>query len=374
LKVRWSPERRRDGQDKSSTEENQSMNTAHGHGGQTSSQLDLGGTALAGPVTFNSFGCDPPGQNPDTPDRVAPDVSLTRKVFDSGEVIMPDGKRVEIWGFEDPNGASKPFPSALIRVREGQVVHTTIEASKNTHTIHHHGIEPTAFNDGVGHTSFEVSGSYTYQWRPQFAGTYFYHCHKNTVLHAEMGMYGLLIVDPAENPPPGRKGIVYSGGPAYDVEALWAGDEIDPVWHTLNHNAGMCGEDVGLNDFNPQYFLISGVPNPRTRSDPRVMIKAAVGQTILIRYVNAGYTVHRLVFATDAEVVGVDGRQLGGSRSPYSRPFLLPAGKPLEVTSAQRYELLLQPAVRGSYSVFIEFRHWVHGTTLGIASTTIEVS
>ena len=123
-------------------------------------------TMLVIPETFETFGCRVPTTSPPTPDRVTPDVTINREFYGSLDLVMPDGRKVRIWGFEDPTSSVRqPFPSAPIRVREGQVIHTHVKVKKGAHTIHHHGIEPTAFNDGVGHTSFEVDSDYTYQWK-----------------------------------------------------------------------------------------------------------------------------------------------------------------------------------------------------------------
>jgi len=220
---------------------------------------------------------------------------FVRKVFVNGDLTMPDGRRIRHWGFEDEHGA-RTLPSSLLRVSAGDLVQVEMSSSKRQHTIHWHGIEPDSFNDGVGHTSFEVTGNYTYQWRahPGTVGTFFYHCHVNTTLHVQMGLFGPLIVDPPgtdPNAPPPKKPFLEAPDDwTYDVEAIWAPYAIDPRWHELNHAAGLCGEDAGLNVFEPEYFLINGSPQtPDGAPIEEVAVHAKVGQTILIRTINASY-------------------------------------------------------------------------------------
>jgi FtsP/CotA-like multicopper oxidase with cupredoxin domain len=325
---------------------------------------------------FAAFGCDVVKKNLATPDRVAPDIRFEWDGPNGVDIQMPDGKKVRFWNFEDnlDKRSKNLWPSKPLRVKQGQVVHSALSSKKNTHTIHHHGINPSPMNDGVGHVSFEVSGSYTYQFQPMSAGTYFYHCHKNTVLHFEMGMYGFLIVDP-----PSGRGTLYEGGPKYDVEALWAIDDVDPSWRNIDHQGGLCGEDVGLDLFRPKYFMITGVPHPRTMTDRRARIQAKLGQTILIRHLNASYSVvSTTIQGLDATVYGFDGRPLLHASSPWVTPMFIPGGTPFETVSAQRFDLILKPTRAGRYPVRIEFRDWVtgeiHDAGRGICETVIEVT
>lgn len=301
-----------------------------------------------------------------TPGRVEPDISFQREVHTSGDLTMPDGRRIRFWGFEDED-SGRVLPSPTMRMRQGQIVHVNLKASQ-VHTIHHHGIEPDAYNDGVGHTSFEVSGRYTYQWRPSQAGTYFYHCHVNTVLHVQMGMYGPIIVDPPDGP-----GTAFEGGPAYDVEALWAPISIDPAWHELSHNAGLCGEDVGLNDLNPEYFLINGAAHPDTLAAEGVAVRAGVGQTILIRLINAGYFPQRVGFGgLEATVIAADGHPL---LTRDKQDFTSFKATEILFSPAERYDVLLRPDRPGIYTATVEFFHWIEhfGRKVGEARTTITV-
>ena len=311
--------------------------------------------------------------SPETPGRVKPDISVVRD-FVTDKILMPDGNEVEVWVFADEDG-NRTFPSPTIRVREGQIVHTNlVSVGKRVHTIHHHGIEPDDFNDGVGHTSFEVTGHYTYQWRAASAGTYIYHCHVNTTLHFEMGMYGALIVDPPEGP-----GRAFRNGPRYDVEALWVAGGVDPAKHELNHAAGLDGEDVGLNLWNPRYFHITGAFHPDSLSSPRAAVRAESGQTVLARVINAGYFPQRWSFGgLEAEVIASDGRPFGGIINDFPpfevaepRSFLT---RSLLVGTAERYDCVLEPTSAGTFVVRVEHLHWITGRVVGVAETTVTVA
>jgi FtsP/CotA-like multicopper oxidase with cupredoxin domain len=336
---------------------------------------------IANQAQFEAFACRVRKADPPTPDRVDPDVAFTMGVHSSARVIMPDGRRVDFMSFHhvvegaEDDDADRVFPSPLLRVREGQVVHTTLIPSRNTHTIHHHGIEPTPHNDGVGHASFEVANRYTYQWRASSAGSYFYHCHKNTVLHFEMGMYGPLIVDPPEGPGFVRRGMDVV---PYDQEVEWIPDDVDPAWHALDHLTGLlaCPFDPSqhLLHFDPQYWLLSGIPHPLSRTDPSVAVRCERGERILLRLLNAAYGPTVVTLPFDGEVVNVDGHVLGGPHGQsYSQPFAIRAGQPFELSTAQRYDVLIEPDREGVFTVPFEFRHWIRGTVYGYAETTITV-
>ena len=311
---------------------------------------------------------------PATPGRVTPDRTFNRGIYMNGSMLMDDGRSVTIWGFTDGGGGGgggmgggSSFPSPAIRVIEGQIVHTVLNVNMMwAHTIHHHGIEPSTENDGVGHFSHDVIGNtYTYQWKASNAGTYFYLCHTNTVLHAEMGMYGALIIDPVPlaSDPVGTK-RAFTNGPAYNVEAIWACDEIDPAWHTLSWDAGTCGGDVGLNKLSPKYFIITGVDGANSALT-RMAANVKVGQTLLVRYINAGYYPQKIDFGgLTASVVASDGRPLP---TPWGTTSI-------EASSAERYDCIFKPTTTGTYTVTVQFLHWITGAVLGTARTRINVT
>ncbi len=341
-------------------------------GFNNSGAVDFSKTGLAG-ESFEEFGCKV--FNPistKTPDWQTSNAYFERKTFNDGTLKMSDGALVSYWGFEDrlKGKGLKPFPSPLIRVQEDDMVHVKLESRFNTHTIHHHGIEPTPMNDGVGHVTFEVSDSYVYQWQPKHAGTWFYHCHKNTVLHFEMGLYGLLVVDPK---PDGYGRVnAYKGGPFYtpNRERFWVFDDIDPRWHTLDDNAGLCGDDAGLNVFQPKYFFVNGIENTKCTAHTGVRINANSGEKVLIRMLNASYSVVKITIeGLKGDIISVDGHALDTSVRPWCSWEPVPANQPIFISTAGRKDLLidLDPAknsfVRGrEYKVVFEFQDWIKRT------------
>jgi FtsP/CotA-like multicopper oxidase with cupredoxin domain len=311
---------------------------------------------LAAAVQFATDGW--PQESPDTPHKARPDITFYREVYGNGKLRMPDGSELRHWGFEDEH-RNRGIPSPLMRVRVGQVVHTELKSTKGPHTIHHHGIEPDAHNDGVGHTSFDVNTRYTYQWRATEPGTFFYHCHVNTTLHVQMGLFGGLIVDPETGP-----GSCWVGGPVYDHERFWVGCAFDPTWAALDHHAGVDGADVGLNRLVPKHFLINDKGGRESLEDPDIAVRATTGQTILMRLLNANYHPQRWTWDTDVECICSDGRA-------FDEGYAL---REIVMAPAERYDMLMRPRRPGVHRVRVETLHWITGRVLGSAETLITVT
>jgi len=343
--------------------------------------------------------------SPETEFLLRPDVSLELDFFGS-RLRFPDGSEHEVWSFET-DGSGRQLPAPIIRMTEGDIFQATVKPEKNVHTIHWHGIEPDPRNDGVGHTSFEVNGRYTYQWQPQpaetgnpnkgSAGTYFYHCHVNTPLHVQMGMFGPLVVDPPADPArptPAGSRRHSSEGPLYDIatETLIAPYSIDPRWHTLNHAAGLSGDDAGLNRFEPKHFLLLGGTIPARPRGDRVwaisgMTANVVGgdrQPTLVRMVNVDYFPTRTRFLDAAgrpvrmaELVAHDGRPFWTTPSP-TAPAVHPsvAGQPLLTSvirsgAAEKFDVLLRPPAPGRYTIAVDFIHWLTGRVQATRSVQV---
>jgi FtsP/CotA-like multicopper oxidase with cupredoxin domain len=347
---------------------------------------------------FTKF-VDPPSEPDRTLDRVAPDVRIARRLAENFDLPLPfrlpnGDRKLRMWVIADP-GRAVTFPSPLVRVRAGQTVHATVSTSKGEHTIHWHGIEPTPMNDGVGKHSFEIKGTYTYQWTPRQPGFFYSHGPVNTPLHFEMGLLGGLIVDPARGP----GWVAARNAPdhlvRYDTEAIWITSAHDPRWHNLptdhgQHPLDAQGRDVIepndpagftttgiLNDWRPSVFTISGAvarDGATPITDPRAAVSARVGQTVLVRLLNASYAVAEYRLGADAQVIAQDGHPFGvPPLHAYSAPYTISANRPFRLTAAMRYDLLVRPTSAGTIPFSVDYLDWRGYGSRGRARTTITV-
>lgn len=94
------------------------------------------------------------------------------------------------------------LPGPEIRVKEGDWIKVNLtNKTHDFHTIHWHGVFVPCEMDGVPlGTQYPVgyNQTFTYLFRAQPAGTHFYHCHNMTNMHIQAGLYGALIIEPAE--------------------------------------------------------------------------------------------------------------------------------------------------------------------------------
>jgi CopA family copper-resistance protein len=98
---------------------------------------------------------------------------------------------------------NESIPGPLVRLREGQeaVMRVTNLLDEDT-SLHWHGLLVPADMDGVPGFSYDgIRPGETFEYRftvPQ-SGTYWYHSHSGT--QEQQGLYGPLVVDPAEDDP-----------------------------------------------------------------------------------------------------------------------------------------------------------------------------
>ncbi|WP_239618941.1 multicopper oxidase domain-containing protein [Cohnella mopanensis] len=259
-----------------------------------------------------------------------------------GYVTLPDGKSIYVWGYslaDEPGTAV--FPAPPIEANEGDAVEITLTnigpkksgIKRLAHTIHFHGLDTDQANDGVPHTSqaIQVGESFTYKFTASHAGTYFYHCHVDTVEHLQMGMYGAFVVKAK-----GGANQAWTGGPVYDKDYVFLLNEIDPVWHQAVEE----GKAYDRTNYQPRYWTINGKAYPDTEEDPTASISGEVGEKVLIRMINAGYQSHSFhMHGYHFQVIASDGRPLP---EPLTKDTIL-------IGPGERYDLLVTFDQAGSF-------------------------
>ena len=112
-------------------------------------------------------------------------------------VRLSSGKEIPAWTF---NGSA---PGPELRVRQGDLVAVTLvnrDLDEGV-SIHWHGVDVPNREDGVSGVTQDAlrpGESYTYRFRAEQVGTFWYHTHQDAAQGVRLGLYGALVIGPPE--------------------------------------------------------------------------------------------------------------------------------------------------------------------------------
>lgn len=242
-------------------------------------------------------------------------------------------------------------PGPLIHVAEGDDVEVNVENQTTLpHTIHWHGLlqRGTWQSDGVPDTTqkaIQPGDTYTYRFKADPAGTYWYHCHVNVNEHVAMrGMWGPFIVDP-KTPRPIEKQVTKD---FILMLSSWAS--------AYAHKPGYGGVPGDVSDF----FTINAKSFPDTQP-----MRIKKGDVVRIRLIGAGDEVHSIhIHGHVFQIFAKDGHPLP---APIDADTVL-------LGPGERYDLILKADNPGLWMVHDHIdMHTVNGNKpMGGIMTVIE--
>jgi FtsP/CotA-like multicopper oxidase with cupredoxin domain len=276
------------------------------------------------------------------------DKTLFSKMDINPQFELWDGTETMLMGYTELLGGSINLPSPVLTFVEGDSVKLTLSnfSQAAPHTIHLHGLDVNQQNDGVPHLSFEVEHleEGDYYFKAPHPGTYLYHCHVVSSLHVQAGMYGLIIVKPAD-----ESNTTWTGGYAYGKEYAWLMSELDINWHhdtIINHPHDPLAMNHTILDYEPQYFLVNGKSEQQLDHETTT-VSGHANEYIYLRLANVGYFGNRLIFPAglNANIIASDGRPLPTTE----------LSDTLEIMPGERYGVLLNSTTELTELIQVEY-------------------
>ncbi|MGJ0485509.1 MAG: multicopper oxidase family protein [Methylomicrobium sp.] len=213
--------------------------------------------------------------------------------------------RTDVWAY---NG-TVPGPVLRIKLGETLKVKLTNKLTQAT-TMHWHGIRvPNAMDGvpGVTQPPIEPGSSFTYQFTPKDAGTFWFHPHLNSPEQVERGLQGALIVDDPKEP-------------RYSQDLVWVLDDWLFDKGASIYDQFVTGHDLAHDGRWGNVATVNG------RYLPSIPVKA--GERLRIRLINAanGRVFSPAFDGLSPTVIAVDG-MLTGSPFPLPQFHLAPGNR-----------------------------------------------
>jgi len=273
-----------------------------------------------------TYGLDRRGGQP-----LAPRIENGVKVFDLETAvirwqILP---RIAV----DAYAFNGQVPGPLLRFRQGDRVRINVtNRLPETTTVHWHGLILPNVMDGPAHVTqapIENGKVYRYEFTAVQAGTYFYHSHDHVDRQQSLGLYGAMIIDPA-NP----------------ADEIAADHEYTIELQEWLMREGLTYPAMPMDGGMPNYFTINGRAYPATDT-----IKMKVGETLKVRFIgsNSGFIHPMHIHGGPFVVVARDGETL-----PPAERF---KADTLNIGPGQRYDVIWTALKPGKWLIHCHISH-----------------
>jgi FtsP/CotA-like multicopper oxidase with cupredoxin domain len=157
--------------------------------------------------------------------RGAPDNRFTLTAR-SSTVRLSSGRTIDALTFDGR------VPGPELRIRQGDLVEVTlVNADVNGGvTIHWHGVDVPNAEDGVAGVTQDAvlpGERYTYRFRAEQVGTFWYHTHQISATQVQRGLYGAFVIEPRGREPGPQLDLALVAHSFDGVPALNFHDETD---------------------------------------------------------------------------------------------------------------------------------------------------
>jgi len=220
-------------------------------------------SGAAAPVEPNPEAPEYVLRDPAAPPRSDGEVHEIELVMSELPMTVAAGYEQLVWTFGDE------VPGPVLRVKVGDLVRITLknpETNQMPHSIDFHS-SMVAWNDEM--RSINPGEELVYEFPAKYAGVYMYHCGTAPALmHIANGMFGMIIVEPAEGLPP------------VDHEFAMVQSE----WYLGAQGATIDIDKASAGAPSPDFVVFNGVAN-QYLDNP---IDVPVGETVRVFVLNAG--------------------------------------------------------------------------------------
>jgi FtsP/CotA-like multicopper oxidase with cupredoxin domain len=224
-------------------------------------------------------------------------------------------------------------PGPTLRFKQGDRVRIDVtNRLPETTTVHWHGLILPNVMDGPAHITqkpIENGQVYRYEFTVVQSGSYLYHSHDHVDRQQSLGLYGALIIDPAN-----------------DAEEVAADHEYTIQLQEWLIREGLTYPAMPMDGGQPNYFTINGRAFPSTD-----VIKMKVGETLKVRFIgsNNGFIHPMHIHGGPFLVIARDGETL----TPAAR-F---KADTVNVGPGQRYDVVWTALKPGKWLIHCHIGH-----------------